>query len=525
MLFGKRGTAQTYGKIPDVEYYHGDMDYIRTWHDYWKSVHPEAFAIDEITWRDLDMDRLFKRINRGLTTSGEQALYHLLRTPAVDKEEWERRRSLVLLMEDNKTREKAQAMLSPLGCVRRAGPCTSCMTPNAKHGRLLLCVLLALLLPLSLLIAPLLGKYAMLPVFCVITLNALTHEFLKRNLAGELDAVNYMVSLARAAERFRKTGFLREHLFPAFDALVRLRHVLRIGFAVPADVGGNPLDLFFTITLLDMIAFERLKRIFRNNRQDVLLLHDVLGRLDAAISVASFRRTLPCWCEPGLDFSPNAPHAITAEGIIHPLIAHPVPNGLHAGRSLLITGSNASGKSTYLRTSAMCALLAQAICTAPACSYEAPAFHIFTSMALSDDLIAGESYYVAEMRALKRILNALHDPVPVLCIVDEVLRGTNTAERIAASTEILAMLDKAGALCLAATHDLELCELLRDRYVNMHFEERIEDGRMLFDYRIRPGKAATRNAINLLELIGLDQSIIEGAHARAERFLQTGLWS
>ena len=278
-------------------------------------------------------------------------------------------------------------------------------------------------------------------------------------------------------------------------------------------------------SLLDLIAFERLKRIFLRQREDVLALHDALGRVDAAISVASWRRTLPVWAEPELDFSQNAPRAVNAEGIVHPLLDHPVPNDLCAARSLLVTGSNASGKSTYLKAVMLCALLGQSVCACPASAYRAPAFLIFTSMTLKDDLLAGESYYIAEMRAVKRILDHLNGPLPVLCAVDEVLRGTNTVERIAASCEILAALDRAGALCVAATHDIELCGLLNGQYENMHFEERIEDGRMLFDYRIRPGKAVTRNAISLLKVIGLDQAIIDGAHARAERYLETGLWS
>ena len=257
----------------------------------------------------------------------------------------------------------------------------------------------------------------------------------------------------------------------------------------------------------------------------MLLLHDALGRLDAALSIASWRRTLTDWCEPEIDFSPDAPRAADISGIVHPLLPHPVANDLITRRSLLLTGSNASGKSTYLKAAALCALLAQATCTAPARSYRAPACLIYTSMTVSDDLIAGESYYMAEMRALKRILDAAKAGRPLLCAVDEVLRGTNTVERIAASAEILLALDRAGTLCIAATHDIELCGLLARRYECMHFEERIQDGVMLFDYRLRPGPATTRNAIELLALIGLDKSIIDAAHARARRYLETGLWS
>jgi len=527
MFFRRRVPLNAFGQKPDVEYYHGDMAYIRSRYDAWEKANPGAPSIDDVTWNDLDMDRVFRRINRGVSVSGEQLLYHMLRTPALDEKTWTERRRLVALMEDETARAGASGILARLGCVRRAGPCVPLGPQNGGTARLLLCAALALLLPASVLLASFLGETAVLAILGVVIVNSMTHEFLKRRLAGELDAVNYMVSLARATRRFQKLRDARLDacLAPAYEALGRMGAVLRIGMAAPAEIDGNLPDLLLTVTLLDLIAFERLKRIFLTRHEDVLILHDALGSLDAAVSIASWRRTVPEWTEPVLDFDPDAPRAVRAEAAVHPLLDHPVPNDLCIARPQLITGSNASGKSTYLRTAALCVLLAQSVCTCPARSYRAPVFRLFTSMTLSDDLLAGESYYVAEMHALKRILDALNDGAPVLCAVDEVLRGTNTVERIAASSQILDALDRAGALCLAATHDIELCDLLGERYENMHFEERIEEGRMLFDYRIRPGKATTRNAINLLELIGLDGRLIRDAHARAERYLETGLWT
>ena len=527
MLGRRRALESGFGQNPDIDYFHGDMDYIRSYHEHMRAARPDVFALDDITWNDLDMDRVFRRINRGRTTSGEQALYRLLREPALDEAEWRKRRDMVSLMSQEEPRGRAEAILAGLGCVRRAGPCASFPARRGALGRLALCALLALLLPLSFLSLALLGENGVLVVLAVVIVNSFTHETMKKRLAGELDAVNYMVAMVRVTRRFRRLNDVRLNAFlaEAYDALGRLKHILRVGFAMPAAVDGSPIDLLLTVTLLDMIAFERLRRAFLCQQDDVLILHEALGRLDAAISIASFRETLPYWCEPDIRFEPDAPRRVEAEAIGHPLLSHPVPNDLTLAQPLLITGSNASGKSTYLRTAALCALLAQAVCTAPARSYRAPACRLFTSMTLSDDLIAGESYYMAEMRAIKRIMDAASGGQIVLCAVDEVLRGTNTVERVAASCEILLALERAGALCLAATHDVELCALLADRYVNMHFEERLEAGKMLFDYRVRPGGATTRNAIDLLALIGLEQSIVDAAHARAARYLKTGKWA
>jgi len=111
-----------------------------------------------------------------------------------------------------------------------------------------------------------------------------------------------------------------------------------------------------------------------------------------------------------------------------------------------------------------------------------------------------------------------------LCFVDEVLRGTNTVERIAASTQVLKSLAGNNMCCFAATHDIELTSLLNDYYDNYHFEEEIRDGDIFFNYTLLDGKATTRNAIMLLEIMGYSPSIIEQARQQAEHFVASGIW-
>ena len=116
------------------------------------------------------------------------------------------------------------------------------------------------------------------------------------------------------------------------------------------------------------------------------------------------------------------------------------------------------------------------------------------------------------------------DAGPVLCFVDEVLRGTNTVERIAASTQIMKVLAGGRTLCFAATHDVELTRLLAAVYDNYHFEETIEEEDIFFPYLLCKGPASSRNAIALLKMLGYDRKIVEEAEAMAERFLKSGSW-
>ena len=174
----------------------------------------------------------------------------------------------------------------------------------------------------------------------------------------------------------------------------------------------------------------------------------------------------------------------------------------------------------------MNALLAQTVHTCAAASYKAPFYRMYSSMSLRDDLAGGDSYYMVEIKSIKRILDQVsqEEGRPVLCFVDEVLRGTNTVERIAASTQIMKKLAEGHALCFAATHDVELTKLLEREYDNFHFEERIEENDIYFPYQLMKGPASTRNAIALLKMLQYDESSTTAAEAMAERFLREGNW-
>ena len=259
----------------------------------------------------------------------------------------------------------------------------------------------------------------------------------------------------------------------------------------------------------------------RGKKEEIESLLTATGSIDAQISIASWRKSLPYYCEPCLT---GRGYEVT--DLIHPLLSQPVPNSISVSSPVLITGSNASGKSTFLKAAAIAAILSQSVHTAPASSYRSRCCRVYTSMALRDDLTSGESYFIVEIRSLKRVLDAASEPggVPVLCCVDEVLRGTNTTERISASAEILLSLSGMSMQIFAATHDLELTELLKGIYINYHFSETVEGDDVKFSYKLAEGPADTRNAIRLLRVMGYDDAITDRAQERAERYARTGRW-
>ncbi|MGX8729085.1 MAG: MutS-related protein, partial [Lachnospiraceae bacterium] len=299
------------------------------------------------------------------------------------------------------------------------------------------------------------------------------------------------------------------------------------GAQVNTGIGNTLLQYVNMFFHLDLIRFDRMLSAVQGEEDTLTDLLRVLGSLDAAAAVASFRASLPTWTEGEITENGDASNAwMRAEGLVHPLLAKPVPNDVSANGGNLLTGSNASGKSTFLKSVALAAILGQGLATVPANAYRAPFFRVLTSMALSDNLQGGESYFIVEIRSLKRILDAANTSgAPVLGIVDEVLRGTNTIERIAASAEILETLVQPNVLAFAATHDIELSYILEDDFTNLHFEEQFDGSDVVFDYKLREGRATSRNAIRLLSAAGYDPEITHRAESMAADFEKTGRWA
>ncbi|MBR4964931.1 MAG: DNA mismatch repair protein MutS, partial [Lachnospiraceae bacterium] len=259
-----------------------------------------------------------------------------------------------------------------------------------------------------------------------------------------------------------------------------------------------------SLTGFDMIAFYSMLKKVEKHKNEMDEMISLLGKMEAEISIASFRKSLPHFCIPCFTDTIG----MEAQLVYHPMLEEPVANTFAIKKGMLLTGSNASGKSTFLKTVEIAAILAQTIQTVPAESYEAPFFRIYSSMSLRDSLEENESYYIVEIKAIKRILDAKIDSeIPVLCFVDEVLRGTNTVERISAASEILREFSGSGILSFAATHDVELTQILADIYENYHFEELVTNEDVSFPYKLLEGPAQTRNAIKLLKLMGYPEQI------------------
>ncbi|NQT17090.1 MAG: hypothetical protein HQ582_30310 [Planctomycetes bacterium] len=274
-----------------------------------------------------------------------------------------------------------------------------------------------------------------------------------------------------------------------------------------------------SLSLWDFHVLALLERWQRCNRQHVRRWFDVLGQWEALVSLSSLTHDNPAWTFPRIERQPDAERSVTARSLGHPLIPElcRVVNDVTIGPPgtfLMVTGSNMSGKSTLLRAIGTNVALAQAGGPTCATQFSMPPALLATSMRIHDSLAEGVSYYLAELKRLKQIVDASRgrqagsDRI-LLYLLDEILQGTNTAERQIAVRRVLAHLLSEGTIGAVSTHDLQLATAspLCEACHSVHFQETIhgESGRheMTFDYKLRDGVATTTNALKLLEMVGL----------------------
>lgn len=526
---------QSYGTPAERIYKPGEMDHIMMYYH----KHPVPHQIDDITWNDLNMDQIYQTINTSCSAAGDEYLYYRLRTPVYDAGEMEKLEHKILFFtEHEKERHDVQSAFYSLG---RTGKYSIYEyleylddlgeRRNFKYVffDLLLFVCIGLMF-----LSPIYGIVLLLVVLCH---NIIVYFKEYKQIEPYITSFRYVRRLLECVEQIKSMQL------PAFsgeqvkltECYQSLKNFRRSSYLVLSSAKGNSnpleivLDYLRMCFSLDLIQFNKALRSVRGHMDEIDEMITLLGQMETAVVIGSYRNSLQdgC-CIPVIHYEDQAERKLRIQDVYHPLLTNPVKNSLQAERGVLLTGSNASGKSTFLRTVAISALFAQTIHTCSASYYEAPVFRIYSSMSLKDNLLGGESYYMAEIKSMKRILDqsriAGKEKIHVLCFVDEVLRGTNTVERIAASTRIMQMFADEQTLCFAATHDVELTKLLVDRYDNYHFEERIEEEDIYFPYRLMTGPATSRNAIALLKMLGYDDRIISGAEEMAENFLKTGKW-
>jgi hypothetical protein len=476
-----------------------------------KSFH----IIDEQEKIDLDIDEIFKFLDRTSSKIGQQYLYYKLRTIRSLEKLKDFNSLNKLFLNNSEIRIKTQILLSSLNNydAYELEKLINDITIEKP-------IYIKYLLPLSIaaLLFLFLGFYnpifflLLLPIFSV---NLIFHFKNKDNINYYISAVNELKKSLNVAKKcfainelnsfFKKADFINEIEIIKFKTNF-------IGFE--KQLNGEFAVLFWYIIEIFKIQFNIETIIFYSFIDDIIKknksideLFCFIGKIDTAISVASIKSGNLKTCEPNF----NMDNKISIKEISHPLINECITNSIELkSKSLLLTGSNMSGKTTFIRSIALNTILSQTLYIAFAKEFSIPFFKIYSSIRISDNLLDDTSYFLKEVLIIKELIKASDNQYPCLFVLDEIFKGTNTIERISGGKSILSYLNKEKHFILVSTHDIELTDLLKNENFELyHFCEKVENGELKFDHKLKKGKLKTRNAIKILELYDYPSKIIE----------------
>jgi DNA mismatch repair ATPase MutS len=351
------------------------------------------------------------------------------------------------------------------------------------------------------------------------------HYWNKKNLYNYFSSIPQLLRLSGVARKLYKYPELRglnPSLSKPLDDLDKVKTQLSY-FNLEAKLQSESQAIFWfvfelikTLFLIEPLLLFGALRQLDSKRKEIEDVFKFVGQIDAIISIASFRKGLNSYCIPDI----NSEHkTLLAKEVYHPLIADCVKNDIHIDKkSILLTGSNMSGKTSFIRTIGINVITGLTLNTCFADQFSMPRMQVHSAIRISDDLMNDKSYYFEEVLTIKALIDKSETDQPNLFLLDEIFKGTNTVERISAGKAVLSALTQRDNIVFVSTHDIELADLLRSEYELYHFSEKVDNKTVDFDYKLKEGKLKNRNAIRILQLNNYPENIINEAIELSKEF-------
>lgn len=501
------------------------------------------YQLDGITVEDLGLEEVYADVDRTYTSPGANVLWNIMTDPLVDPMELSMRDNFIeRLRTDVKLRNRAQKILTDCGYEVSSDYMVPLMMEySVAPGLLILMGVFGLIL-LGLILFSIITRSmqaAITLVLPMLLVNAVLGSWVERKedlsklrkvkglsfkggitfqMASMMNLMNVLKAGVRISEDpnlAEMSPGIREHLKavkPLFDSFRLFSLLARV------DI----LDYIAQIFLFKHILFYSTQARLKDDNAKLRAFVWAVGYVDALLSIAAYRENLEQynerWAKPVL--SGKKAHLKLVDGV-HPLVDDCVPNSMELQKQgLILTGSNMSGKSTFMRVLGLNAIMAQTLYMVLAKSYEASPFQVMSSIDPGDDVLSGKSYFMAEAEAVLRIIKQLDGETPGLFILDELFRGTNPTERISASVQIIDYIQGHNCLLILATHDRDIITYATGNFRKFYFTEKVGSEGLTFDYRLREGVSGTSNAIKILDLLGYPEEITQGARQMIKQEMQ-----
>ena len=476
--------------------------------------------LSQQTLVDVDFPEFFEFIDRTTSRIGQQYLFDILIHPDNDIVKLQSREpDIQFFCNEPEVREEIQIELLKLSNPDAYQLASLLQPTHLQRPKWLKFTIINIVLSISCVLLSIEFPVMLIVLMFSLAVNIFIHYWNKKNIYQYILSFSQLNNTINACDRILRKA-------PRFDnksvreGVAELRPFqVKLNLLDKTNDGGLKGDLTLIFTyfiellkaslLIEVFTLFHLVEKLESKQGIIRSLFTYLGEIDTAISIASLRSGTQTTCRP--EFIPSAKN-VEATNLYHPLIVDCAKNDIRIiDRSILVTGSNMSGKTTFLRSLILNSILAQTINTCFADEFKTPILKQFSSIRIDDSLLDGKSYYFEEVNLMSTIVNEARSSGQNLFVLDEVFKGTNTIERIAAAKAILSYLNQGNNIVLVSTHDIELANMLLNEYDLYHFTEAIDNGELKFDHKLKSGPLKTRNAIRILELFNYPAEIVEEA--------------
>lgn len=495
-----------------------DFDSIKTYFTH-KTTKHSIQKINDKTCQDLDFEEFFMYIDRTNSVVGQQFLYNKVRNiPATDSQLDLKENIIDLISSNESFRLETQWNLSKLNdsnayYIPKLFQSFS-QKPSKWDGWMRGLSVLSFISICLLFWFPV----AFFLVLTIFTIHVGFHYWNKKKLNP------YLVSLPQLY--ILKTIAQTLSLHPEFIKLqpdiksdiLKLNPICRIisffnfDLKFAGDLGALIhwfLELIKILFLLEPILLQKALSQIEKHQNEIENIFNFIGEIDSLNSIASLRHGSTYYCKPYI----VSTKTLEVSDMYHPLIANCVSNSVTlSNQSMLLTGSNMSGKTSFIRAIGLNIISGLTLNTCFAHKMSFPRTRIYSAIRISDDLMNDKSYYFEEVLTIKELIEKSTEHHSNIFLLDELYKGTNTIERISAGKAVLSYLSKNDNIVMASTHDIELTDLLQETYSLYHFSEKIEENSINFDYKLKMGKLKTRNAIRILEINDYPKEIVSEAN-------------
>jgi DNA mismatch repair ATPase MutS len=478
----------------------------------------ELQTLSDKTCNDLDFDELFMFLDRTNSKVGQQYLYNRLRTIPQASHEFSQQERIIKHFEETPgLRLDVQTLLARLNEQDTYYINSLFQHEHIMHPKWFFIIKFLSFANLLSIILLAVNLKMIFVIFAITIINTGIHYWNKKNLYQYLGSVPQLLRLNSIARKLFENDLfssLDPSLNKSFAEIDKVRnrmHFFNLESKLQSDTEiffTTILEIFKTLFLLEPLFLFSILKALNSKRVEIENVFTFVGQIDSFISIASLRVGLSLYCQP--TFTKQS--ALVAKNVYHPLIPDCVENSICIDqKSILLTGSNMSGKTSFIRTIGINAITAQTINTCFAAQFSTPKLNIYSAIRISDDLMNDKSYYFEEVSTIKDMIDNSNNGKANLFLLDEIFKGTNTVERISAGKAVLSSLAKGDNIVFVSTHDIELTDLLVNEYELYHFSEKVDHKSVDFDYKLKEGKLKNRNAIRILQINGYPEEVINEA--------------